>query len=156
MRRGVELFRVRSKAKRWLGIGALILTAAFAGLNALAYSHSEAMLRFSDDGLRTTASERLRIPRKTAETWGEDSPGPRADRIRAPSAFPPAFEVDGVSGAGSGPDPRLAMRPRARTSTGAVGSLATASEMAKSTAAASPGCCGRSTMRRQGPAEACY
>jgi hypothetical protein len=50
---------VRSKAKRWLGIGTLILTAGFAGLNALAYSHSEAMLRFSDGGLPTMTPERL-------------------------------------------------------------------------------------------------
>jgi pimeloyl-ACP methyl ester carboxylesterase len=50
---------MKRKAKRWVGIGALIVVAGFAGLNALAYSHAEAMLRFSDGGLRTTAPERL-------------------------------------------------------------------------------------------------
>ncbi len=50
---------MKRKAKRWLGVGALIVVAGFAGLNALAYSHAEAMLRFSDGGLRTTTPERL-------------------------------------------------------------------------------------------------
>jgi dipeptidyl aminopeptidase/acylaminoacyl peptidase len=50
---------MKRKAKRWLGIGALIVVAGFSGLNALAYSHAEAMLRFSDGGLRTTTPERL-------------------------------------------------------------------------------------------------
>jgi dipeptidyl aminopeptidase/acylaminoacyl peptidase len=59
VRRGVELFRVRSKAKLRLGMGALIVVAGFAGLNALAFNHAEAMLRFSDGGSRTTTPERL-------------------------------------------------------------------------------------------------
>jgi pimeloyl-ACP methyl ester carboxylesterase len=50
---------MKKMAKRWLTIGALVVIAGFAGLNALAFNHAEAMLRFSDDGPRTTAPERL-------------------------------------------------------------------------------------------------
>jgi len=50
---------MKKMAKRWLAIGALVVIAGFAGLNALAFNHAEAMLRFSDDGPRTTAPERL-------------------------------------------------------------------------------------------------
>ncbi len=50
---------MRRKAKRWLGLGALVVVAGFAGLNALAFNHAEAMLRFSDAGSRTTMPERL-------------------------------------------------------------------------------------------------
>ena len=50
---------MKKTANRWLGIGALIVIAGFAGLNALAYSHADAMLRFSDGGPRITTPERL-------------------------------------------------------------------------------------------------
>jgi len=50
---------MKRKAKRWLGMGALIVVAGFAGLNALAFNHAGAMLRFSDGGPRTTTPERL-------------------------------------------------------------------------------------------------
>ena len=97
MRRGVELFRVRSKAKRWLGMGALILTAAFAGLNALAYSHAEAMLRFSDGGLRTMTSERLGLlSRINVLLAGVNIPRPRSHRH--PSDLAPDCRVLSVPG----------------------------------------------------------
>jgi hypothetical protein len=44
---------------RWLAPGALIVIAGLAGLNALAYSHADAMLRFSDGGPRTATPEQL-------------------------------------------------------------------------------------------------
>jgi len=50
---------MKNMAKRWLAIGALVVIAGFAGLNALAFNHAEAMLRFSDDGPRTTTPEQL-------------------------------------------------------------------------------------------------
>jgi hypothetical protein len=50
---------MKKMAKCWLVVGALFVVAGFAGLNAFAYSHAEAMLRFSDGGPRTTAPERL-------------------------------------------------------------------------------------------------
>jgi len=50
---------MKKMAKRWLTIGALVVIAGFAGLNALAFNHAEAMLRFSDDGPRTTTPEQL-------------------------------------------------------------------------------------------------
>ena len=50
---------MKKMAKRWLTVGALVVIAGFAGVNALAYSHAGAMLRFSDGGPRTTTPERL-------------------------------------------------------------------------------------------------
>jgi pimeloyl-ACP methyl ester carboxylesterase len=50
---------MKKMAKRWLTVGPLFVVAGFAGLNALAYSHAEAMLRFSDGGPRTTTPEQL-------------------------------------------------------------------------------------------------
>lgn len=48
---------MKRKAKRWLGLGALLVVAGFAGLNALAFNHAEAMLHFSDGGPRTRPPE---------------------------------------------------------------------------------------------------
>ena len=50
---------MKKMAKRWLTIGALVAFAGFAGLNASAYGHAEAMLRFSYGGPRTMTPERL-------------------------------------------------------------------------------------------------
>jgi dipeptidyl aminopeptidase/acylaminoacyl peptidase len=50
---------MKRKMKRWLGLGTLVVVAGFAGLNVLAFNHAEAMLHFSDGGLRTTAPEQL-------------------------------------------------------------------------------------------------
>jgi len=69
------------KAKRWLGRGALIVIAGFAGLNALAYSHAEAMLHFSDGGPRTKTPEHLGfLSRMTALLAGVNIPRPRSHR----------------------------------------------------------------------------
>ncbi len=48
-------------AEHWLGLGALTVVVGFAALNALAFNHAEAMLRFSDGGPRTTTPERLGV-----------------------------------------------------------------------------------------------
>lgn len=100
VRRGVELFRVRSKAKRWLGMGALIVTAAFAGLNALAFNHAEAMLHFSDGGPRTTTPERLGfLARVEVLLTGVNIPRPVSHGL--PSELAPdcrALSVPGPSG----------------------------------------------------------
>jgi dipeptidyl aminopeptidase/acylaminoacyl peptidase len=91
---------MKRKAKRWLGIGALIVVAGFAGLNALAYSHAEAMLSFSDGGSRTTAPERLSLlARVEVLLTGVDIPRPVSDRL--PSELAPdcrALSVPGPSG----------------------------------------------------------
>jgi pimeloyl-ACP methyl ester carboxylesterase len=50
---------MKRKAKRWLGLGLLVGVAGFVGLNALAFSHADAMLRFTDGGPRTAAPEQL-------------------------------------------------------------------------------------------------
>jgi len=50
---------MKKTASRWLAAGALVVIAGFPGLNALAYSHADAMLRFSDGGPRTTTPEQL-------------------------------------------------------------------------------------------------
>jgi pimeloyl-ACP methyl ester carboxylesterase len=50
---------MKRKAKSWLALGALVVVAGFAGLNALAFNHAEAMLRFSNGGPRTTTPEQL-------------------------------------------------------------------------------------------------
>lgn len=48
---------MKRKAKGWLGLGALLVVAGFAGLNALAFNHAQTMLHFSDGGPRTTTPE---------------------------------------------------------------------------------------------------
>jgi len=48
---------MKRKVKRWLGLGALLVVAGFAGLNALAFNHAQAILNFSDGGPRTTTPE---------------------------------------------------------------------------------------------------
>jgi pimeloyl-ACP methyl ester carboxylesterase len=50
---------MKKTAKCWLGLGAMLVVVGFAALNALAFNHANAMLRFSDGGPRTTAPERL-------------------------------------------------------------------------------------------------
>jgi len=50
---------MKNTAQRWLAPGALIVIAGLAGLNALAYRHADAMLRFSDGGPRTATPEQL-------------------------------------------------------------------------------------------------
>ena len=68
---------MKRKAKRWLGLGALIVVAGFAGLNALAFNHADAMLRFSDGGARTTTPEELGfLPRMKVLLAGVNVPRP--------------------------------------------------------------------------------
>jgi len=89
---------VKRKAKRWLGMGELIVVAGFAGLNALAYSHAEAMLRFSDGGLRTTTPERLGLlSRVNVLPAGVNIPRPRSHRH--PSDLAPDCRLLSVPGA---------------------------------------------------------
>ena len=87
-------------AKGWLTMGALVVVAGFAGLNALAYSHAEAMLRFSDGGPRTTAPERLGLlSTMKVLLAGVNIPRPRSHRH--PSDLAPdcrALSVPGPSG----------------------------------------------------------
>jgi pimeloyl-ACP methyl ester carboxylesterase len=91
---------MKKMAKRWLAVGALIVIAGFAGLNALAFNHAEAMLRFSDGGLRTTSPERLGLlSRINVLLAGVNIPRPRSDRN--PSDLAPdcrELSVPGPSG----------------------------------------------------------
>jgi hypothetical protein len=88
---------VRSKAKLWLGLGGLIVVAGFAGLNALAYSHADAMLRFSDGGSRTTTPERLGfLSRVTVLLAGVNIPRPASHGL--PSELAPHCRVLSVPG----------------------------------------------------------
>jgi pimeloyl-ACP methyl ester carboxylesterase len=50
---------MRKTTGLWLAAGAVVVTVGFVGLNALAYSHADAMLRFSDGGPRTATPEHL-------------------------------------------------------------------------------------------------
>jgi dipeptidyl aminopeptidase/acylaminoacyl peptidase len=91
---------MKRKAKRWLGLGALIAISGFAGLNALAFNHAEAMLRFSDGGSRTTTPERLGfLSRVTVLLAGVNIPRPASHGL--PSELAPdcrALSVPGPSG----------------------------------------------------------
>ena len=59
----------------------LIVVVGFAALNALAFNHAEAMLRFSDGGPRTTAPERLGVlARVEVLLTGVDIPRPESHR----------------------------------------------------------------------------
>ena len=81
-------------------MGALILTAAFAGLNALAFNHAGAMLHFSDGGPRTTTPERLAfLARVEVLLTGVNIPRPVSHGL--PSELAPdcrALSVPGPSG----------------------------------------------------------
>ena len=81
-------------------MGALILTAAFAGLNALAFNHAGAMLHFSDGGPRTTTPERLGfLARVEVLLTGVNIPRPVSHGL--PSELAPdcrALSVPGPSG----------------------------------------------------------
>jgi len=88
---------MKKMANRWLAVGALVVIAGFAGLNALAYSHAEAMLRFSDDGPHTTAPERLGLlPRINVLLAGVNIPRPRSHRH--PSDLAPDCRLLSVPG----------------------------------------------------------
>ena len=88
---------MKRTAKHWLGLGALILVAGFAGLNALAYSHAEAMLRFSDGGPRTTTPEQLGLlSRVKVLLAGVNIPRPRSHR--RPSDLAPDCRLRSVPG----------------------------------------------------------
>jgi dipeptidyl aminopeptidase/acylaminoacyl peptidase len=52
---------VKKTTKRWLAVGALVMMTGFAGLNALAFNHAKALLRFSEGGPRTPPPERLGV-----------------------------------------------------------------------------------------------
>ena len=91
---------MKKLAKRWLTVGALVLVAGFAGLNALAYSNAGAMLRFSDGGPRITAPERLGVLARV-EVLLSGVNIPRPVSYRFPSGLAPdcrALSVPGPSG----------------------------------------------------------
>jgi len=78
-------------------VGALVVAAGFAGLNALAYSHADAMLRFTDGGPRTTAPEQLTFRSKMqALLAGINILRPSSDR--RPSDLAPDCRVLSVPG----------------------------------------------------------
>jgi pimeloyl-ACP methyl ester carboxylesterase len=79
-------------ANRWLAAGGLVVIAGFAGLNALAFNHAEAMLRFSDGGPRTTTPERLGlVSRLEVLLTGVNIPRPATRR--RPSELTPQCRV---------------------------------------------------------------
>ncbi len=90
---------MKKTAKRWLAVGALVLVAGFAGLNALAYSHADAMLHFSHGGLRTTTPEKLGFRSKIRVLFaGVNIPRPASHR--RPSDLAPDCRVLSVPGPG--------------------------------------------------------
>jgi dipeptidyl aminopeptidase/acylaminoacyl peptidase len=81
----------------WLAAGALVVAAGFAGLNALAYSHASAMLRFSDGDPRTTTPEQLSfLSRVKVLLAGVKVPRPSSHR--RPSDLAPDCRVLSVPG----------------------------------------------------------
>ena len=81
----------------WLTGGALVVAAGFAGLNALAYSHASAMLRFSDGDPRTTTPEQLSfLSRMKVLLAGVKIPRPSSHR--RPSDLAPDCRVLSVPG----------------------------------------------------------
>jgi pimeloyl-ACP methyl ester carboxylesterase len=91
---------MKRRAARWLGLGALVVLLAFAALNALAFNHAEAMLRFADGGPRTTTPERLGVlARVKVLLTGVNVPRPASHR--RPSELAPdcrALSIPGPSG----------------------------------------------------------
>ena len=88
---------MKTTAKRWLAVGALVGVAGFAGLNALAYSHASAMLRFVDGGPRTTTPEQLSFRSKIKVLLAGVSI-PRPGSHRRPAEIAPDCRVLYVPG----------------------------------------------------------